>query len=86
VLPAGRGTSGHLVTVRELGGDRETFARRYQLSARESEVVALVLRGYSNQDIATTLDFSLATAKKHLTHIFDKVGVDSRAQLISRLV
>ena len=86
VSSAGRSRSGHLVTVRELGGDRETFARRYQLSTRESEVVALVLRGYSNQDIATALGFSVATAKKHLTHIFDKVGVDSRAQLISRLV
>ena len=56
VSPSGRGTSGHLVTVRELG-DRETFARRYQLSARESEVVALTLRGYSNQDIALPWDF-----------------------------
>ena len=57
VSPSGRGSSGHLVTVREPGGDRETFARRYQLSARESEVVALILRGYSNQDIATALGF-----------------------------
>jgi DNA-binding CsgD family transcriptional regulator len=85
VSSSGRDTSDHLVTVREIGGDRETFARRYRLSAREGEVVALVLRGYSNQDIATALGFSLATAKKHLTHIFDKVGVDSRTQLISRL-
>jgi DNA-binding CsgD family transcriptional regulator len=77
---------GRLVTVRELGVDREAFVKRYILSGRESQVVELVLRGYSNRDIAGSLGVSLATTKKHLTRIFDKVGVDSRAQLISRLV
>ena len=77
---------GSLVTVRELGIDRDAFTRRYGLSVREAEVLELVLRGYSNQDVAVTLGVTLATTKKHLTRIFDKVGVDSRAQLISRLV
>jgi DNA-binding NarL/FixJ family response regulator len=47
--------------------------------------VDLVLRGYGNRDIATALDIAPTTAKKHLSRIFNKVGVDSRAQLISRL-
>jgi FixJ family two-component response regulator len=42
-------------------------------------------RGYGNRDIATALDIAPTTAKKHLSRIFNKVGVDSRAQLISRL-
>jgi DNA-binding CsgD family transcriptional regulator len=74
-----------LVSIRELAPDREAFTRRYRLSNREAEVVALVLRGYGNRDIAQTLGITAATAKKHLTSIFNKVGVDSRTQLLCRL-
>ena len=35
--------------------------------------------------IAVTLGTSPTTIKKHMTHIFDKVGVDTRTQLISRI-
>ena len=71
--------------VRELGIEREAFRRRYGLSSREAQVAELVLRGFSNQDVARALNMAPATVKKHLSRTFDKVGVDSRAQLISRL-
>jgi DNA-binding CsgD family transcriptional regulator len=74
-----------VVSVRELGIEREAFARRYGLSPREAEVAELVLRGYPNPLIASTLGIAPATTKRHLTRIFDKIGVDSRTQLISRL-
>lgn len=74
-----------VITVRELGAEREAVRKRYGLSEREAQVVELVLRGYSNADIGSALSITPATAKKHLTRIFDKLGVDSRAQLISRL-
>lgn len=73
------------VTVRELGVEREAFARRYGLSPREAEVAELVLRGYPNPVIASTLGIAPTTTKRHLTRIFDKIGVDSRTQLVSRL-
>jgi DNA-binding CsgD family transcriptional regulator len=73
------------VTVRELGTALSAFRSRYRLSPREGEVVELVLLGYRNRVIATTLGVSPATIKKHLTHVFDKVGVDTRTQLVSRL-
>jgi len=73
------------VSVRELGIEREAFARRYRLSPREAEVAELVLRGYRNPDIAASLGIASSTIKRHLTRIFDKIGVDSRTQLISRL-
>lgn len=73
------------VYVRELGIEREAFARRYGLSPREAEVAELVLRGYPNPVIASTLGIASATTKRHLTRIFDKIGVDSRTQLVSRL-
>jgi DNA-binding NarL/FixJ family response regulator len=73
------------VCVRELGIEREAFARRYGLSRREAEVAELVLRGYPNPVIASTLGIASTTTKRHLTRIFDKIGVDSRTQLVSRL-
>jgi DNA-binding CsgD family transcriptional regulator len=61
------------------------FQTRYRLSRREAEVVELVMLGFRNRDIATTLGTSPMTIKKHLTHVFDKVGVDTRTQLVSRI-
>jgi DNA-binding CsgD family transcriptional regulator len=82
VLPVGGDIA---VSVRELGIEREAFASRYGLSPREAEVAELVLRGYPNPMIASTLGIAETTTKRHLTRIFDKIGVDSRTQLVSRL-
>jgi DNA-binding NarL/FixJ family response regulator len=85
-MPIGSGAEPQMaVCVRELGIEREAFARRYGLSPREAEVAELVLRGYTNPVIALTLGIAAATTKRHLTRIFDKIGVDSRTQLVSRL-
>jgi DNA-binding CsgD family transcriptional regulator len=73
------------VTVRWLGTEIEAFRLRHGLSLREAQVAELVLHGYRNADIATSLGITPATTKKHLTRIFDKVGIDSRSQLIARL-
>lgn len=73
------------VSVRELGSSMGAFRTRYRLSRREAEVVELVMLGFRNRDIATTLGTSPMTIKKHLTHVFDKVGVDTRTQLVSRI-
>ena len=73
------------VSIREIGTDISAFKDRYRLSPREIQVAELVLRGYRNRHIAAALGITPATTKKHLSRIFDKVGVDSRAQLVSKL-
>ena len=73
------------VSIRELGTDIATFKDHYRLSTREIQVAELVLRGLSNSHIAEQLGITAATTKKHLSRIFEKVGVDSRAQLSSKL-
>ena len=73
------------VSVREIGADIPAFGAGYRLSRREVQVVELVLRGHGNSHIAATLGVAPATIKKHLSRIFDKVGVTSRAQLASKL-
>lgn len=51
------------------------------LTARELDIVSLVAQGYSNKEIATHLGIAEATVKRHLTHIFDKVGTSTRLEL-----
>ncbi len=50
------------------------------LTERELEVLRLVGQGSSNREIASTLFISEKTAKNHLTHIFEKLGVSDRTQ------
>lgn len=85
VIPLNARGSDVAVSVRELGSAMGPFRDCYRLSKREAEVVELVLLGYRNRDIAATLGSAPATVKKHLTHVFDKVGVETRTQLVARL-
>jgi ATP/maltotriose-dependent transcriptional regulator MalT len=55
------------------------------LSPRELEVLGLIARGYRNQDIAAALVLSLSTVKVHVRHIFEKLGVRSRSEAVTRL-
>jgi len=52
------------------------------LTAREAEVVRLVARGMSNKAIAHQLGISARTVEGHLNHVFDKLGVLSRTELV----
>ena len=51
----------------------------HPLSARECEVVALVAQGHTNRAIAAKLFLSEKTVARHLSNIFAKLGVSSRA-------
>ncbi len=56
--------------------------RNFGLSSREMEVIALIVAGYTNKDLAQKLGISENTAKHHLTNIFDKLGVSNRLELV----
>jgi DNA-binding CsgD family transcriptional regulator len=55
-------------------------------TAREKEVIDVICRGFTNEQIAWHLNISLATVKTHLIHIFKKAGVSTRGELISRVL
>jgi len=52
------------------------------LSARESEVLALVAKGLSNKEIGAQLNIVEGTIKVHLKNILSKLGVSDRTQAI----
>jgi DNA-binding NarL/FixJ family response regulator len=56
---------------------RKTFG----LTARELEVVTLITEGCTNKDIAKSFGISEETVKRHLTNIFNKLGVGNRLEL-----
>ena len=49
------------------------------LTAREVEVLRLAARGMSNKEIGAALSISPKTADHHIQHIYDKIGVSTRA-------
>jgi len=54
-----------------------------ELSARELEVLRLLVAGASNKAIAARLNLSENTVKSHISHIFGKLGVQSRAEAVA---
>jgi DNA-binding CsgD family transcriptional regulator len=52
------------------------------LTPTELDVVRLVSEGLANNDIATRLFVSPRTVQTHLTHVYTKLGLSSRVQLV----
>jgi two-component system response regulator DevR len=51
-----------------------------ELTEREREVLTLITRGYTNKQIADTLFVSEKTARNHVSHILDKLGLSRRSE------
>jgi len=60
--------------------------RVYRLSEREIEVARLICAGENNANVARALQIALRTVENHLRSIYAKVGVNSRTQLLTRLL
>jgi DNA-binding NarL/FixJ family response regulator len=66
--------------------DPTRLGQRYGLTKREQEVVARLVQGDSNKEIAASLKIQEYTVKDHLKHIMAKCQVDSRISIISKLL
>jgi LuxR family transcriptional regulator, maltose regulon positive regulatory protein len=84
------GDVGHLV---QLVGDADVLPATamspgehsiLQLSPREKEVLGLLARGLTNSEIGKTLFISPSTAKVHVHHILEKLGVKTRTEAAMR--
>ncbi len=64
-------------------GERKRASSGWEsLTPAELDVVGLVTEGLGNKDIATRLFLSPRTVQAHLTHVYTKLGIASRFQLI----
>ena len=66
--------------------DVDLLARLYGFTAREAAVVALLLQGRSPSEAAEELVMSENTARTHIRHVFDKIGVERLADLVRLLM
>jgi len=64
---------------RVAGGEDRAFAK---LTLRERGILALLTEGLSNAEMAERLDLSEKTVRNHVSNVFDKLGVWTRAQAI----
>jgi DNA-binding CsgD family transcriptional regulator len=61
----------------------EDFVRRYGISHRESDIIEMMARGFSNSTIAEKLFISTLTVKNHVYHIYQKTGAGNKVQLLN---
>ena len=84
LLAAFRGSSGSRALNTGAGTPSITRPLPEPLSQRELEVLQLVAAGESNREISGQLFVTVDTVKKHLTHVFNKLGVGNRTQAVAR--
>ena len=80
----GHGSVSDLVkALHELMPIEAPVARRktFGLTARELEIVSQIVDGCANKDVAQKFSISEETVKRHLTNIFNKLGVSNRLEL-----
>ena len=63
--------------------DRAYYSREPAISERETEIVELVARGLTNQEIAQVLTISKRTVDNHVSNIFTKTGAKNRVALLN---
>ncbi|PLX69127.1 MAG: DNA-binding response regulator [Azoarcus sp.] len=61
----------------------EALIAAFRLTGREAEVLYWVIRGKTNRDIGDILGTSPRTVHKHLEHVFEKLGVETRTAAAS---
>lgn len=69
-----------LIVMREVSDAAvlDAMVQGFRLTLREAEVLYWVTKGKTNRDIGDILGSSPATVKKHLEHVYEKLGVETR--------
>jgi two-component system, NarL family, response regulator LiaR len=80
---AGRMTLSSEATEALVHAATQPVVRGDELTAREREVLGLMVEGLSNQEIAERLFLSVGTVKFHIGNIYSKLGVDNRVSAVT---
>ena len=62
---------------------RSSSGMRHKLTAREKEIVEMIVSGKKNQQIADALFVEVSTIKTHINNIYSKLAIKNRKELIS---
>lgn len=74
--------AGHKRISREVGAKLAERTGFSELTERELDVLRLMVRGMSNQEIGADLSIAEGTVKFHVNHILNKMGVNDRTQAV----
>jgi len=74
---------GNAVTRAVTEADLGAICEKCGVSARQREIIELLLHGKSNRDIAETLFIAPHTVKNHIYNLYQKLGVKSRFELVN---
>lgn len=77
--PVGLGERMYLLELRPAQAPRLSRIAQAALTPREAEVLSWVAKGKTNKDVGDILGMSPRTVNKHLEHIYEKLGVETRA-------
>ncbi|QGU00278.1 hypothetical protein SYNTR_1684 [Candidatus Syntrophocurvum alkaliphilum] len=89
IVNTNQDSSDDIISLAESGATSDNIAdptnvfSEYGLTAREHEVLDLLLKGYNNPNICNSLNISNNTVKTHLRNIYRKVEVSNRQELIN---
>jgi len=75
-----------VLTESNNGAAIEALSLQFRLTAREAEVLYWVAQGKTNRDIGDILGTRPKTITKHLEHVFEKLGVETRTAAASRVL
>ena len=75
-----------VLTESSNGAAIEALSLQFRLTAREAEVLYWVAQGKTNRDIGDILGTRPKTITKHLEHVFDKLGVETRTAAAARVL
>lgn len=68
-------------------GDRGALLELcYGLTAREAQIAGMLVDRMRPEEVAARLGLKVATVRSHVKRLFDKVGVNGQAELVSRLL
>ena len=75
-----------VLTESNNGAAIEALSLQFRLTAREAEVLYWVAQGKTNRDIGDILGTRPKTITKHLEHVFEKLGVETRTAAAARVL
>jgi DNA-binding CsgD family transcriptional regulator len=83
-VPGGPGEDDVVLLQKRGSGDPQAALASLGLSRREAEVLLLVAGGGPNREVAAELGVRASTVKKHLEHVYAKLGVHTRTAAVAR--